>query len=532
MDNISLVTYAGQTVTPLDDALVYETAINQSGMIYGGIVTIKSANNLHISSGHGIVCGRKFTIFDSDIQVALSSSGTLLGRLYVQLDLSNVGTPIQLLVETGASLTPVQQDNNVNIMNGVFEFNIATFTVDTSTISNVIMVAPSAEPSTGAGSVITVTTSEASLAGKMCTITDGTTTLNANFDNTGKAVFYGVQMVGRVLVNATDGEYYASGEVNITYFGLYSTSIAFWGATINLSTTTPEFYGQNITVEQDGILVSTISFDGTGHATYIAPALGVYDFTVTYGGNEYTATVNVTEETTYNATIDTTPPVETYTVTVDIYSAASDTISYTDDNGAQTVTTDATGKATGVSITITQPSVGVDPTITFTSSVAKDPDNLSNSYSKSVTVTSQTTTIYVMPDEVIYWWGWKISTTSNPNSGHPSYSNAGNALSFGTNSATASAPGSTSQSKYTVFDTALDITGMSKCEVISGSSPQRNQYNSTGTGNMYIGVQGSHSSSSTAIRIAERNDPASTDMAKDISISSGSSLVIYAIWFD
>jgi hypothetical protein len=307
MDNISLVTYAGQTVTPLDDALVYETAINQSGMIYGGIVTIKSANNLHISSGHGIVCGRKFTIFDSDIQVALSSSGTLLGRLYVQLDLSNVGTPIQLLVETGASLTPVQQDNNVNIMNGVFEFNIATFTVDTSTISNVIMVAPSAEPSTGAGSVITVTTSEASLAGKMCTITDGTTTLNANFDNTGKAVFYGVQMVGRVLVNATDGEYYASGEVNITYFGLYSTSIAFWGATINLSTTTPEFYGQNITVEQDGILVSTISFDGTGHATYIAPALGVYDFTVTYGGNEYTATVNVTEETTYSKSIDIAP---------------------------------------------------------------------------------------------------------------------------------------------------------------------------------------------------------------------------------
>lgn len=307
MDNISLVTYAGQTVTPLDDALVYETAINQSGMIYGGTVTIKSANNLHISSGHGIVCGRKFTIFDSDIQVALSSSGTLLGRLYVQLDLSNVGTPIQLLVETGASLTPVQQDNNVNIMNGVFEFNIATFTVDTSTISNVIMVAPSAEPSTGAGSVITVTTSEASLAGKMCTITDGTTTLNANFDNTGKAVFYGVQMVGRVLVNATDGEYYASGEVNITYFGLYSTSIAFWGATINLSTTTPEFYGQNITVEQDGILVSTISFDGTGHATYIAPALGVYDFTVTYGGNEYTATVNVTEETTYNKSIDIAP---------------------------------------------------------------------------------------------------------------------------------------------------------------------------------------------------------------------------------
>lgn len=305
--NISLVTYAGQTVTPLDDALVYETAINQSGMIYGGAVTIKNANNLHISSGHGIVCGRKFTIFDSDIQVALSSSGTLLGRLYVQLDLSNVGTPVQLLVETGESLTPVQQDKNVNIQNGVFEFNLATFTVDTSTLSNVVGVAPSAEPSTGAGSIITVTTSEASLAGKMCTITDGTNTLNANFDNNGKAVFYGVQMVGRLLINATDGEYYASGEVAITYFGLYSTSIAFWGATINLTTTTPEFYGQTISITQDGIAVGSTSFDGTGHATYIAPAMGTFVFTVSYGGNDYTATVVVTEQTTYNKSIDIAP---------------------------------------------------------------------------------------------------------------------------------------------------------------------------------------------------------------------------------
>lgn len=304
MPNISLVTYAGQTVTPLDDALVYETAINKSGMIYGGVVTIKNANNLHISGGHGMVCGRKFTIFDSDIQVALSSSGTLLGRLYVQLDLSNIGTPIQLLVETGASLTPVQQDQNVNIQNGVYEFNLATFSVDTSTISNLVNVAPSAEPSTGAGSIITVTTAEASLKGKMCTLTDGVNTLNANFDNTGTAVFYGVQMVGTVIVNATDGAYYASSQITITYFGKYSTTLAFWGATVNLTTSTADFYGQTINVTQDGIAVGSTAFDGAGSATYIAPAAGTYVFTVTYGGNDYSTTVVVTAETTYSAVIN------------------------------------------------------------------------------------------------------------------------------------------------------------------------------------------------------------------------------------
>ena len=110
---------------------------------------------------------------------------------------------------------------------------------------------------------------------------------------------------------------------------------------------------------------------------------------------------------------------ETYHLTVDIYSAASDTLSYTDDNGAQTVTTDSTGKATGVSIDITQPSVGVDPTITFTSSVAKDPDNLSNSYSKAVTITKNMTEIDVMPasrSDMAYWYGFNNGMTTVPGS--------------------------------------------------------------------------------------------------------------------
>ena len=70
------------------------------------------------------------------------------------------------------------------------------------------------------------------------------------------------------------------------------------------------------------------------------------------------------------------------------------------------MTTDATGKATGVSITITEQTPGT-ASITFTSSVAKDPDNLSNDYSKSVTLTSSTTAIYVMPDNALYWWGYE-----------------------------------------------------------------------------------------------------------------------------
>lgn len=139
---INLVTFAAQTVTPQDDALIYESALLSSGLIYGGDVTIKSANVLHVAAGHGALCGRKFTIEATDIPVSLTPSGTLLGRVYVHMDLSDTDEPIAFMVETGESLTPCIQDANVNITNGVYEINLATFDVDTSTISNLDNVAP------------------------------------------------------------------------------------------------------------------------------------------------------------------------------------------------------------------------------------------------------------------------------------------------------------------------------------------------------------------------------------------------------
>ena len=136
MPSINLVTWSGSTVTPVDDAIIYERFEANSGIIDGCEVTIKDSATLHINSGHGIICGRKFTVTDSDIPVELSSSGTLLGRLYVHMDLSSISAPIELLIETGASLTAEQQDSDINVNSGVWEINLATFTVDTVTIDD------------------------------------------------------------------------------------------------------------------------------------------------------------------------------------------------------------------------------------------------------------------------------------------------------------------------------------------------------------------------------------------------------------
>ena len=91
------------------------------------------------------------------------------------------------------------------------------------------------------------------------------------------------------------------------------------------------------------------------------------------------------------------------TITVDFYSAASDTVSYVNptDGLTHTVTTDSSGHATA-QIAIVK---GLPTSIAFTSSVAKDPANLSNYYSKTITLTDSTTFVYVMPDDFLYWYG-------------------------------------------------------------------------------------------------------------------------------
>lgn len=142
---INLVTYANQSVTPQDDALLYQTAIIKSGIIYGCEVTIKDSTTLHITAGHGVICGRKFSVTAQDVVVSLSGSGDKQGRLYIHMDLSNASTPIQFLTQVANTLTPVVQESDANITNGIYEFNLATFDVGTSTISNLVDVTPFAD---------------------------------------------------------------------------------------------------------------------------------------------------------------------------------------------------------------------------------------------------------------------------------------------------------------------------------------------------------------------------------------------------
>ena len=141
-DEIRLVTFEGENVAPINDALMWDVAIGDSGVIYGCETTIKNASTLHIEAGYGVICGRHFQIFESDVPVTLSPGGDLLGRLYIHMDLSDASEPVQLLVETDASLTPEEQDANINIINGIWDMNLATFALNAVTISDLQNVFP------------------------------------------------------------------------------------------------------------------------------------------------------------------------------------------------------------------------------------------------------------------------------------------------------------------------------------------------------------------------------------------------------
>lgn len=149
--SINIITYANQTVSPTNDAIIYEKAV-KSGIFYGCNVTV-SGNSVNVAGGYGIVCGREFTIENESITVTLAGSGTLLGRVYVRLDLSNPSTPIQLLTATGSTLPALTQEDDANYTNGVYEMELATFTVGVSELYDVAETFNQITPSVQTGQI-------------------------------------------------------------------------------------------------------------------------------------------------------------------------------------------------------------------------------------------------------------------------------------------------------------------------------------------------------------------------------------------
>lgn len=121
-------------------------------------------------------------------------------------------------------------------------------------------------------------------------------------------------------------------------------------------------------------------------------------------------------------------PTPTYTdLTITMYGAVEDTISFTDAAGILHTEVFASGQSSKSVTFKINPSGST--TITFTSAVAKNPDSLSDAYSKTVTITNATTEVWLMPSstKTLYWWGYvnsDLETLSSANG----WSRSGNTL--------------------------------------------------------------------------------------------------------
>ena len=137
---IDIKQYDDMNVTARDDRILYDTA-HSNGIVHGCAITYVGGNTIHITAGYGIVKGALFEIQDHDETIPLTESGTKLGQLYVHFDLSSEH-PITIETEVATSLSPMEQNEDANFINGVYDIQLCTFTVGTTVISDLAATYP------------------------------------------------------------------------------------------------------------------------------------------------------------------------------------------------------------------------------------------------------------------------------------------------------------------------------------------------------------------------------------------------------
>ena len=232
--------------------------------------------------------------------------------------------------------------------------------------------------------------------GATCSISDGDTTLTA----TESPMAFTIPNTGTWVATCTLDGQSKTQSFSITTDG-QTESHTFEYGTINL-TYANEFRGLSLSCSSGGTTI-TKTAPATGNSmAFYPPSTGTWEITGVYSGVTYSSgSITVSSlSTAVSALLQT-----NVTLTVTLYSAVEDTVTFTDASGAKTEVFASGQSSKSVSIVI--PPSGMS--ITFTSSVAKNPDDLTADYSKTVTVTSGTTEVYVMPDVALYWYGFTSS---------------------------------------------------------------------------------------------------------------------------
>lgn len=140
--SIEVKQFDGSSVTPKDDALVYDLIFNSYGVFNGCGISFLGVNQLRVASGRMIVKGRQVVITEETVAAQLSASGAKKGRLYIHIDLSNQTTPAQFMTQVEDVLPNLVQEDDVNYNDGIFEIELCTYDVSETAISNIVETCP------------------------------------------------------------------------------------------------------------------------------------------------------------------------------------------------------------------------------------------------------------------------------------------------------------------------------------------------------------------------------------------------------
>lgn len=144
---ITLLQYNASIVTPTDDAYLYNHIINDSGIFTGVEVTTQGGNIINVSDGRGIILGRNFVVEAQTINATLPTSGSVPGRLLIQIDMANTEAPISFVTQAQDPLPALVQED-INASGTVYQLPIATYTAQPTMISDLQYVAHTISPGT------------------------------------------------------------------------------------------------------------------------------------------------------------------------------------------------------------------------------------------------------------------------------------------------------------------------------------------------------------------------------------------------
>lgn len=285
--------------------------------------------------------------------------------------------------------------------------------------------------------------------GATCTLSDGVTTLTATTSPMAFAVKNTGIWTATVLLDGQSKE----DSVQITTDG-QTASLTIEYGTINL-TYDNSLRGNTITCTIGSKTITKIAPNNANAMVFYPPITGNWAITTQIGQAIVASTPNPVVVSSLSTPVSASIQ-GNLTLTVTIYSATEDTVSFTDISGAKIEAFESGQSSKTVSIVI--PPTGMN--ITFESSVGKNPADLSEYFSKTVAVDNNTTEVYVMPDNCLYWYGYvngiedcnvggwssyaspayaMISSTFNTNSINIQTSGAQNAGVYGTGAISGSA---------------------------------------------------------------------------------------------